>query len=95
MYGGAEKLLVNFTKFHVENQEVEIIYLKGEPLLIKQLDPNIKVTKISLGWDVLIRLNRHLRNSKPDVIHTHLGHADFIGLLGSYWDKYKKSMYNA
>lgn len=84
VYGGAEKLLVNFTKVHAEtNYEIEIVYFKEEPNLKQFLHPSIKLIHIPLKWDILLKLRQYLKKSNPDIVHTHLGHADFIGLLAS------------
>jgi len=90
VFGGAEKLLSNLTKFHAQDHEIEIIYFKENPKLLSELHPAVKVTKIQLGWCVFSQLIRHLKRTKPDIVHTHLGHADFIGLLASKFIRCKR-----
>lgn len=82
-YGGAERLLVNLANLHVGRHQVEIIYLKHEPSLQPALDPRVRVYKAGLGRGSLPMVRNLLRRLSPDVIHTHLGHADFIGLIAS------------
>lgn len=83
VYGGAEKLLANFSAIQIEMHDIEIIYLKGSPLISKLLDKRIKVTHIPLNLNVFKMVKEHLKLTKPDILHTHLGHADLIGLWAS------------
>src|SRR5687768_2336977 len=80
VYGGAEKLLVNFTNVLADKHEIHVIYLKGEPKLKSFLDKSIKVHYIPLGIRCPSRLRKLLKTLKPDIVHTHLGHADLLGL---------------
>jgi glycosyltransferase involved in cell wall biosynthesis len=79
VYGGAERLLVNFGNLHARNHDIHILYLKGEPKLLPELDPSIKVHQVPLGKGIVPRLRAKVMEIGPDVVHTHLGHADFLG----------------
>ncbi len=83
VYGGAERLLVNFTNVLAGEHEIHIIYLKGDPKLKPAIDERIKVHHIPLGLSCASRLRKLIKQLKPDVVHTHLGHADLIGLWAS------------
>lgn len=80
VYGGAERLLVNFSNILVDRHELHIIYLKGEPKFKPHLNEKINVHFIPLGWDCARDIRRLIRKLNPDVVHTHLGHADLIGM---------------
>lgn len=80
VYGGAERLLVNFSNILAENHELHIIYLKEEPKLKPFLNEKIEVHFVPLGWDCAVEIRRLVRSLNPDVVHTHLGHADLIGM---------------
>ena len=89
-YGGAERLLVNTVNLHCQNHEIHIIYFKGENQLIKYLDPSVKVQHIPLGFKCPRLVRQQLKKINPDIVHTHLGHADLIGLWACRRLKVKK-----
>ena len=78
--GGAEKLLLNIMNKQVEDHAVFLVYFKGKPDLVSQLNTSIKVKQIPFSVAVIKNLKTYYNEIKPDVIHTHLGHADFIGI---------------
>ncbi|CAA0194765.1 Glycosyltransferase, family GT4 [Tenacibaculum maritimum] len=78
--GGAEKLLVNVVNEQVKQHSVHIIYLKPIKDLVPVLDANIKVKQIPLNFLTVSRLKKYYKTVKPTVIHTHLGHADLLGI---------------
>lgn len=80
VYGGAEKLLVNFSNVLAEKHEIHIIYLKGEPKLKLSFNPAIKIYHVPFGWSCAKNISVLIKKIKPDVVHTHLGHADLIGM---------------
>jgi glycosyltransferase involved in cell wall biosynthesis len=82
VYGGAEKLLVNTANIHAENHQVDIVYLKGTPDVVPQLSSSINIHFIPLP-SALNSLPTLLQQLHPDIVHTHLGHADFLGLWAS------------
>jgi glycosyltransferase involved in cell wall biosynthesis len=79
-FGGAEKLLVDLVNIQSENNKVHIVYFKGEPLLKSMLTRQVDFHNINLDFHCSSRLRKLLKSLKPDVVHTHLGHADLIGL---------------
>ena len=79
-FGGAERLLVNFTKYQVLNHTIEIVYFKGSPRLKDEFHPSIKIHHIRLDYKVLSQVRRLIKHIQPDIVHTHLGHSDLIGL---------------
>jgi glycosyltransferase involved in cell wall biosynthesis len=80
VYGGAEKLLVNFSNVLAEKHEIHIIYLKGEPNLQLSFDPRIKIYHVPLALNCAKNIRLLIKKIKPDIVHTHLGHADLIGM---------------
>ncbi len=83
-YGGAERLLVNVANLHIRDHEVDIIYFKNPPDLQPVLDPEVRVHCVPLNRSIVRHLRALIARLQPDVVHTHLGHADFVGLLASY-----------
>jgi len=83
VYGGAERLLCNMSKIHAQEFDIEIIYLKDEPNLLSEFPSNVKITYIPLDRHVFINIRNYLKQSNPKIFHTHLGHADFIGLFAA------------
>lgn len=81
-FGGAEKLLVNFTNVQADEgeHELHIIYFKGEPKLLPLIHNSIKVHHIPLDINCAKNIRVFLKKLKPNIVHTHLGHADLIGL---------------
>ncbi|TXK44903.1 glycosyltransferase family 4 protein [Pontibacter qinzhouensis] len=79
-FGGAERLLINFSNIHVQKHEVHIIYLKDITDLKDKLHPDIKLKIIPLGNNCSKQIRAYLKLCKPDVVNTHLSHADFLGL---------------
>ena len=82
-YGGAERLLVNVTNQHVRNHEIDIIYFKNAPVLQTMLNSAVRVHCVPLSLSSLRDVRTLLVRLQPEVVHTHLGHADFVGLLAS------------
>lgn len=81
IYGGAERLLVSYANLQSAEHDIYIVYLKDEPKLLPQLNPNIKVHKIGLSLLTVFNLRKLIKEIKPDVVHSHLGHADLVGML--------------
>lgn len=82
-HGGAERLLVNVANLHVRDHEVNIIYFKNAPDLQPMLDPAVQVHCVPLDRSIVRDLRALIVRLQPDVVHTHLGHADFVGLVAS------------
>jgi len=79
-YGGAEKLLVDLANIQAGKHEVHIIYLKDVTLLKPMFDQRITFHRVDLGMSCASKLRSLVKQIHPDVVHTHLGHADLIGL---------------
>ena len=83
VYGGAERLLVNSLRIHAVDHDVTVIYLKGEPQLAAELPANVAVIHVPFDRHCARTVRGHLERIRPDVVHTQLGHADFIGQWAS------------
>jgi len=83
VFGGAEKLLVNHTHIQSDIHEIHVIYFKGEPQIKPLLHPSIRVHHIPLNFSTARNVKKLLKQLKPDIVHTHVGHADLIGLWAS------------
>jgi glycosyltransferase involved in cell wall biosynthesis len=81
VHGGAERLLVNLSNSLARRHAIHIIYLKGEPLLRETLDPSIILHHVPLGPACVFRLRTLVKSIGPDLVHTHLGHADLLGMV--------------
>ena len=90
-FGGAETLLKLIANQQAENHDVTICYLKGNGGLQTELSRNVKVINIGLGVATIMEIRRVILKQNPDIIHTHLGHADLLtmiaaaGLKGRYF----------
>ena len=78
--GGAEKLLVNIINQQIQQHEVHLLYLKPIDDLIHLLDKQVQVQQIPLSVSVISKLKSYFLKVQPDIIHTHLGHADILGM---------------
>lgn len=92
-YGGAERLLVNSCNKLVEQgYTIHIIYLKPINDLIPDLDQ--RITSRLIPYKSIFSFGKKLRAEinafNPDVVHTHLGHADLLGLFALRKQKLKK-----
>ena len=85
LYGGAERLLldickkINKTKF-----EVSVVVLKNNNTLVEKFEDlgiTVKVfnKKKKFDMDVINRMTEYLKETKPDIVHTHLFGGDFWG----------------
>lgn len=84
-YGGAEKLLLDICrKLDKEKFAVEVLVLQDDNPLADQFEEaGIKVTffnkRSKFDFDIVKRVAGHLKQAKPDIVHTHLFAADFYG----------------
>lgn len=79
-FGGAEKLLADLVNIQSLKHKVHIVYLKGDPLMQALLINTVRLHKVDLKRGVIRNLRKLIKSIRPDVVHTHVGHADFIGL---------------
>lgn len=77
-YGGAEVLLKNLCNHLAGEHELHVLHLKPLDDLASQFDS--RVHRVSLGLDqgTPNRIRSYIRAIQPDVINTHLGHADLL-----------------
>ncbi len=81
-YGGAERLLLNVCNHMHSRVEIHVIYLKDEPLLGPSFHPSVQIRHIPMGGALSIsKLRKAIKSIAPDIVHTHLGHGDFYGML--------------
>ena len=84
-YGGAEKLLLDICrKIDKERFRVEVLVLQDDNPLADQFgEAGIKVTffhkRGKFDFDLVKRVAKYLKQTKPDIVHTHLFAADFYG----------------
>ncbi len=88
-FGGAEKLLLNIVNKQIEEHSVHLIYLKSIDGLLSQLDKRIEVKNIPISLSTIKQLKNYYKKTSPDIIHTHLGHADFLGIWSARKTKAK------
>ena len=87
-YGGAETLLVNKAIHLRKNHEVSIITLKKPKALVEELESN-KIPVFSLDLKpvslpvALIKYRKLIRRLDPDVVHSHLIHANLFTRLAA------------
>jgi len=81
--GGAEKLLLNIMNKQVEEHSVHLIYFKSIDDLLPKLNNKIIVENIPFSFFITKKLKSYFKEHNPDIIHTHLGHADFLGLFSA------------
>ncbi|SNR17701.1 glycosyltransferase family 4 protein [Tenacibaculum jejuense] len=87
--GGAEKLLLNVANKQAENNKVHIIYLKKIHDLSPFLKKEISITYIPLSPLTVIKLRQYYKKVNAKIIHTHLSHADILGIIASLGFKAK------
>lgn len=85
--GGAEKVVADLAdQMHIRGNDIKIAYLKGKEPIVK---PNIQgIELIYLGFESPIhfisaskRLRELIKNFQPDVIHSHMIHANIFSRL--------------
>lgn len=82
--GGAENQVVNLAdKFASKGHEVTIAYML-QPALVQPKNSNVKLlwlggTKDPVGmFKALINLVRVIKRTKPDLVHSHMYHANIL-----------------
>lgn len=78
--GGAEKLLLNSINKQIQEHDVYLVYLKPINNLIYYLDKRVIIKQIPISFTTTKKLKAYFKSIKPNIIHTHLGHADIFGL---------------
>ena len=84
--GGAERVVCDLAdKMYEKGNDVKIAYLTGD-VLTKPHYPEIELIKINLNSLLLfplayIKLSKVIRIFKPDVVHSHMVHANIFTRL--------------
>lgn len=78
--GGAEKMLLNIINEQVKTHKVYLIYFKEINGLLEKLDSKVIVFRINISLRTTKKLKETYKEIQPNIIHTHLGHADLLGL---------------
>jgi len=84
--GGAEKVVCELAdKLYESGQEVSIVYFTGE-ITRRPENKEIDIYKVSLGFNLsifkaLISLIKLVDEKQPDVIHSHMFHANIMARL--------------
>lgn len=78
--GGAEKLLLNVMNKQVTEHDVYLVYLKPIDDLIHLVDKRVNKKFIPFSFSAIKKMKQHFEMIKPNIIHTHLGHADLLGI---------------
>lgn len=89
-FGGAEKLLLNVMNAQVHEHQVSLIYFKPINDLIVDLDIKIEVRYFPFNFFTIRELKKYFAEYQPEIIHTHLSHADIIGQLSAKGSSAKK-----
>lgn len=81
--GGAENVVVNLAEeLYARGHQVKILYLTGEAL-IKPKNANIELINLNMnkGLDfpkVYLRTRKIIKSFKPDIVHSHMYHANIL-----------------
>ncbi|MFC6204959.1 glycosyltransferase [Psychrobacter urativorans] len=84
--GGAERVVCDMAdNIFEKNNEVKIVYLTGD-ILTRPINKEIELIDLNLNGpnDLLkayLNLSRIIRNYKPDVVHSHMVHANLLARL--------------
>lgn len=84
--GGAETQLSTIAQHMAKSHDVRVCYLTGEPVLLKDISAvpivpiNIKKT-LSGFFQGYFKLRKLVADFKPDVIHSHMIHANILSRL--------------
>lgn len=80
VHGGAERLLLSLVKLQKQKHTVHIVYFLDKAPLLPLFPKDINIKHIKLDLFTSYHLRQYIKKIKPDIVHTHLGHADLIGL---------------
>lgn len=81
--GGAERIMAQLSHEWAADHELHLAYLKPVRTLAPLFHPATQMHEIGLGRHSLGALRSLYRQVKPDVVHTHLVHADMLGLVAA------------
>lgn len=80
VHGGAERLLLSLVKLQKQKHTVYIVYFLDKAPLLSFFSKDINIKHIKFNLLTSYHLRQYIKKIKPDIVHTHLGHADLIGL---------------
>lgn len=81
--GGAEHVVVNLAdELARRGHQIKIAYLSG-PALVLPSEPNVDVTPIGMSgaknfFTAYLKIRRIINEFKPDVVHSHMVHANIL-----------------
>lgn len=84
--GGAERVVCDLAdKMHERNHQVKIVYLTGD-VLTRPVHSEIEIIKLGLSNiftlpNVYYKLSRTIKSYEPDVVHSHMVHANILSRL--------------
>ncbi len=78
--GGAERMLAQLSHHWANGPELHVAYLKPIHTLAAAFHPSAQLHPLGLGIGTAGALRRLVSRLQPTVVHTHLPHADFLGL---------------
>lgn len=95
--GGAERIMAQLSHEWAADHELHLAYLKPVRTLAPLFHPATQMHEIGLGRHTLGALRSLYRQVQPDVVHTHLVHADMLGLTAAQGLKAKRwiTLHNA
>lgn len=81
--GGAERMLAQLSHHWANGPELHVAYLKPIHTLAGAFHPSAHLHPLGLGVGTAFALRRLVRHLRPAIIHTHLPHADILGLAAT------------
>lgn len=82
-FGGAQRILIDYLSLMPDWIEKEVIGVYPGDMAKMLRDRGIKITEYDYRgkdtWKAIAPLRRHFLETRPHLVHTHLGKADFVG----------------
>ncbi|CAN5328260.1 N/A [soil metagenome] len=86
-YGGAQRILIDYLTRLPAWVEPEVVALYPGAMAEFLRERNIPVIEHNFRgkntWKAVGELRRHFRKTRPHIVHTHLGKADFVGRIAA------------
>lgn len=79
--GGAERMLAGLSHEQAQRYEVHVAYLKPIETLRPLFHPAVQFHYVPLGAGAPSGIQKLVRKIRPAMVHTHLGHADLLGMM--------------
>jgi glycosyltransferase involved in cell wall biosynthesis len=102
--GGAQRHVMHLVEwFHLNGNVVEVVTGEEGPLVDWLLARKIEVKVIPIprtiqpkeDWRAFLKLKRHLKKNRYDVVHCHSSKAGIIGRLAAYFSRVPKIVFTA